>query len=54
MANQDKLDKTYMKMAEELSTLSHAKRKKVGALVVKDAHIISEGYNGTPAGFDNK
>ena len=54
MANQNRLDKTYMKMAEELSILSHAKRKKVGALVVKDAHIISEGYNGTPAGFDNK
>jgi dCMP deaminase len=54
MTDQNRLDKTYMKMAEELSKLSYAERKKVGALVVKDAHIISEGYNGTPAGFDNK
>jgi len=53
MANQDKLDHTYMRMAEELANLSYAKRKKVGCLVVKDTQIISEGYNGTPKGFDN-
>tara|TARA_A100001515_G_scaffold16872_1_gene12231 strand:- start:808 stop:1221 length:414 start_codon:yes stop_codon:yes gene_type:complete len=40
-------------MAEDLSTLSHAKRRKVGCLIVKDTQIISEGYNGTPCGFDN-
>ena len=53
MAAQDKLDRTYMRMAEELSKLSHAERGRVGALIVKDTQIISEGYNGTPAGFDN-
>ena len=40
-------------MAEDLSTLSHAKRRKVGCLIVKDTQIIAEGYNGTPRGFDN-
>ena len=40
-------------MARELSKLSHAQRKKVGALIVKDTQIISEGYNGTPSGFNN-
>lgn len=53
MANQENLDKTYMRMAEQLSRLSHAQRKKVGALIVKGTQIISEGYNGTPSGFDN-
>lgn len=53
MASQDRLDKTYMRMAEELAKLSNAERQKVGCLVVKDTQIISEGYNGTPAGFDN-
>jgi dCMP deaminase len=46
-------DKAYLKMAQTWSNLSHCKRKKVGALIVKDAMIISDGYNGTPAGFDN-
>ncbi len=40
-------------MAEEWSKLSHCKRKKVGALIVKDRMIISDGFNGTPSGFDN-
>tara|TARA_R110002020_G_scaffold333507_3_gene548939 strand:+ start:522 stop:950 length:429 start_codon:yes stop_codon:yes gene_type:complete len=53
MAAKDKLDQTYMRMAEELAQLSYAQRKKVGCLVVKDTQIISEGYNGTPKGFDN-
>ena len=53
MVAQDRLDTTYMKMAEDLSQLSHAERMKVGALIVKDSHIISEGFNGTPVGFDN-
>lgn len=53
MASQKSLDQTYMRMAEELSKLSHAERKKVGCLIVKDTQIISEGYNGTPTGFDN-
>ena len=42
-----------MRMAEELAKLSYAERKKVGCLIVKDTQIISEGFNGTPAGFDN-
>jgi dCMP deaminase len=53
MANRDKLDVVYLRMAQELSTLSHAIRRKVGCLIVKDTQIISEGYNGTPRGFDN-
>ena len=40
-------------MATEWSKLSHCKRKQVGALIVKDKMIISDGYNGTPTGFDN-
>ena len=40
-------------MAQEWSKLSHCSRKKVGALIVKDGMIISDGYNGTPSGFDN-
>ncbi|NQX82611.1 MAG: dCMP deaminase family protein [Flavobacteriaceae bacterium] len=44
----------YMKMAIEWSNLSHCHRKKVGALIVKDGMIISDGYNGCPSGIDNK
>jgi len=40
-------------MAKEWAQLSHCRRKKVGAIIVKDGMIISDGYNGTPAGFDN-
>ena len=40
-------------MAEQWSTLSHCKRKQVGALIVKERMIISDGYNGTPTGFEN-
>ena len=53
LAEKDRLDQTYMDMASVLATLSHAQRKKVGCLVVKDTQIIAEGYNGTPSGFDN-
>jgi len=53
LATQKKLDQTYMRMAKELAKLSYAERKKVGCIVVKDTQIISEGYNGTPKGFDN-
>ena len=53
MAAKDKLDRTYMNMAKELAKLSTAKRAKVGALIVKDTHILAEGYNGTPRGFNN-
>jgi len=40
-------------MAKEWSKLSHCKRKQVGSLIVKDKMIISDGYNGTPTGFEN-
>ena len=46
-------DIAYLKMAEEWSKLSHCKRKQVGSLIVKDKMIISDGYNGTPTGFEN-
>jgi dCMP deaminase len=46
-------DIAYLKMALEWAKLSHCKRKQVGALIVKDRMIISDGYNGTPTGFEN-
>lgn len=48
-----KYHKTYLKMAMEWSTLSCCSRKKVGAIIVKDGMIISDGFNGTPKGFLN-
>ena len=50
---QAKYDKAYLKMALEWGELSYCKRRKVGALIVKDKMIISDGYNGTPTGFEN-
>ncbi|MCC6839783.1 MAG: dCMP deaminase family protein [Flavobacteriales bacterium] len=52
-AKQARYDKAYMRMALEWAKLSHCTRKKVGALLVKDGMIISDGYNGTPSGFPN-
>ena len=49
----EKMIRAYMKTAEIFSELSHAKRLHVGAIVVKDDRIISIGYNGMPAGWDN-
>lgn len=46
-------DKAYLRMARTWAELSHCERKKVGALIVRDGRIISDGYNGTPAGFSN-
>ena len=48
-----KLVEAYMKTAETFAELSHARRLHVGAIVVKDDRIISIGYNGMPAGWDN-
>ncbi|WP_397444696.1 deoxycytidylate deaminase [Polaribacter sp. R77954] len=48
-----KYDRAYLKMAREWGKLSHCKRKQVGALIVKERMIISDGFNGTPTGFDN-
>jgi len=53
MPEQTQLDKTYLQMANLWGQLSKAKRKKVGCLIVRDGHIISDGYNGTPSGYDN-
>lgn len=50
---QERYDRAYLKMALEWAKLSHCKRKQVGALIVKENMIISDGYNGTPTGFDN-
>ena len=50
---QKQYDTAYLKMAMEWSKLSYCKRKQVGALIVKDRMIISDGYNGTPSGFEN-
>jgi len=46
-------DKAYLRMAYEWANLSYCQRKKVGAIIVKNRMIISDGYNGSPSGFDN-
>lgn len=48
-----KFDKAYLRIATEWGKLSHCKRRQVGAVIVKDRMIISDGYNGTPTGFEN-
>ena len=48
-----KFDLSYLEMAEVWSKNSYCKRRQVGALIVKDRMIISDGYNGTPSGFEN-
>ena len=53
MPQQQQLDYTYLEMANTWGQLSKAKRKKVGCLIVKNNQIISDGYNGTPAGYEN-
>ena len=50
---QEKYDRAYLKMAYEWGKLSYCKRRQVGAIIVKDRMIISDGYNGTPTGFEN-
>jgi len=47
------LDKRYLRMARIWAENSYCERRKVGALIVKDKMIISDGYNGTPSGFEN-
>ena len=53
MEKQERYDRAYMRIAEEWAKLSYSKRAQVGAIIVKDRMIISDGYNGTPTGFDN-
>ena len=50
---QEKLDYMYLRMSRIWAENSYCKRRQVGALVVKDKMIISDGYNGTPSGFEN-
>lgn len=50
---QNLLDRRYMRMAFIWAENSYCKRRKVGSLLVKDKMIISDGYNGTPSGFEN-
>ena len=52
-SKQDKLDERYLRMARIWAENSYCVRRQVGALVVKDKRIISDGYNGTPVGFEN-
>jgi dCMP deaminase len=54
MTKQERRDYLYMRMARTWSENSYCVRRKVGALLVKDQMIISDGYNGTPSGFENK
>ncbi|HPK30242.1 MAG TPA: dCMP deaminase family protein [Bacteroidales bacterium] len=51
--NRNKFDLSYLEMAQVWAKNSYCKRKQVGALIVKDRMIISDGYNGTPSGFEN-
>lgn len=48
-----KYDKAYLRIAQEWGKLSYCERRQVGAIIVKDRMIISDGYNGTPSGFEN-
>jgi dCMP deaminase len=50
---QHRYDVAYLRMALEWGKLSHCQRRQVGALIVRDRMIISDGYNGTPSGFEN-
>ena len=49
----EKFDQRYLEMAEIWARNSYCKRRQVGAILVKDRMIISDGYNGTPSGFEN-
>ncbi len=49
----ERYDKAYLRIAQEWGQLSYCNRKKVGAIIVKNRMIISDGYNGTPSGFEN-
>jgi dCMP deaminase len=50
---QERYDKAYLRMALEWAKLSHCERRQVGAIIVNNGMIISDGYNGSPTGFDN-
>ena len=50
---QSRYDRAYLRMAREWAALSHCQRKQVGALIVREGMIVSDGYNGTPSGMPN-
>lgn len=52
-AKQDAIDRRYLRMAEIWAENSYCQRRKVGAIIVKNSMIISDGFNGTPSGFEN-
>lgn len=54
MTKQEQFDQRYMRMALIWAENSYCSRRKVGAILVKDQMIISDGYNGTPSGFPNR
>lgn len=53
MDKQKQFDRSYLEMARVWAKNSYCKRRQVGAIIVKDKMIISDGYNGTPSGFEN-
>ena len=53
MADQRSLDRGFLEMATSFASLSKAVRRKVGCIIVNDGQVISNGFNGTPSGFDN-
>lgn len=53
MDKQKRFDRSYLEMASVWAKNSYCQRRKVGAIIVKDKMIISDGYNGTPSGFEN-
>ncbi len=53
ISKQEQFDRSYIDMAQIWAKNSYCKRRQVGALIVKDRMIISDGYNGTPSGFEN-
>lgn len=54
MPSQEKLDQLFMGIAYQVSSMSHDYERQVGAIIVKDGNVLSLGYNGMPAGMDNK
>lgn len=54
LAKKNKYDTKYIEIAEKISELSYAKRKKVGCIIVKNSVIISDGFNGMPTGYENE
>jgi len=53
MADQKSLDRVFLEMATSFASLSKAVRRKVGCIIVNNGQVISNGFNGTPSGFDN-